>query len=351
VKIFAAHDGGSGCCWYRITMPLQELAKHDGFEVTFADAGERDGRRSPVTRRDMEGYDVIVGQRLSKHEGLSAWRGARTPSSRLVYEIDDDVWTINAENWMAYHLFNRGDIQDAITHGAQVADLITVSTARLAEVMAEATGNRNIAVLPNHVPGWVLDMQRMPNRSTRPWPAALARPAIGWQGGASHGADVDLIADPVRRFLKRFPDWDLRLAGTDYRPTFKAADRAVYSKWVRVNDDPRGYYETMDFDIGLAPLLENKFNLSKSPVKAIEYNALGIPVLASAVEPYRGYVKDGVNGFLIRYEHDWLKRMTELASDDALRARMSEQSRQAARIWTIEQGYTLWADAYRKLFS
>jgi glycosyltransferase involved in cell wall biosynthesis len=341
LRIFAAHDGGSGCCWYRITMPLQELAKHDGFEVTLADAGDRDGHRSPVTARHLEGHDVIIGQRLTKHDGLGIWRGARTPFTRLVYETDDDALTVNAENWQAYSLFQREDIRDAIIHGAQVSDLITVSTQHLAEVMAEQTGNDNVTVLPNHVPGWVLDIARPP----RP------RPAVGWQGGASHGADIGLVADPVRRFLKRFPGWDLELCGTDYRPTFRAdADRMTYVDWVRVNDDPRGYYQTMNFDIGLAPLLSNDFNRSKSYIKALEYNALGIPVLASDVEPYRGYVKDGVNGFLIRRDHEWLKRLSELASDDGLREKMSTQSRECAREYTIERGYKLWADAYENLF-
>ena len=199
-----------------------------------------------------------------------------------MYEIDDDVYCVNRENWQAHSLFQREDIRDAITHHAQVSDLITVSTQHLAGVMAEATGNKNTAVLPNHVPGWVLDMPRRQR----------ARPAVGWQGGASHGADVGLIADPLRRFIKRFGGWDLQVNGTDYRPTFRVpTDRASYVPWVPVNDNPRGYYETLDFDIGLAPLTGTEFDKSKSFVKALEYNARGIPVLATDLEPYRGYIK------------------------------------------------------------
>lgn len=340
LKIFAAHDGGSGCAWYRMTMPLQELARHPGFEVTFADAGDSNGPHT-VTARHLEGYDIIVGQRLSKHDGLQVWRGARTPFSRLVYETDDDVWTINPENWQAYTHFRDETIRDAITHGAQVADLITVSTPHLAQVMTGHTGNANVAVLPNCVPSWVTQGPR----------AARARPAIGWQGGASHGVDVGIIVQPVRRFLKRFPAWDLRLCGTDYRPTFRLPKaRADFSTWVRVNDDPRGYYATMDFDIGLAPLADNDFNRSKSMIKCLEYNALGIPVIASDVEPYRDYITDGVNGFLIRYEHDWLKRMSELATDAGLREKMSASAREVARAHTIEGSWSSWASAYAGMF-
>jgi glycosyltransferase involved in cell wall biosynthesis len=339
VKIFAAHDGGSGCAHYRMEVPLRELNKHEGFDVTFADAGDTHHPPS-ITRRDLEGYDVIVGQRLNKHDGMSVWRGARTPTSRIVYELDDDIWTIGPENWQAYNLYGRPDILDAIEHSAQIADLITVTTPHLAGVMTEHTGNPNTAVLPNCVPGWVLDLPYVPRR----------RPAVGWVGGASHGADVGLVVNTMRRFCHRFPDWDLQLGGTDYRPTFKLGDRALYSDWIQVNQEPEKYYASFDFDIGLAPLAGTPFDQSKSPIKAIEYNARGIPVLASDAEPYRHYVKDGVNGFLIRYDHEWLSRLSELAGDDALRQKMSASSREAAREFTIERGWQKWADAYTALF-
>ncbi len=332
---------GRGARFYRMTLPLTELGKHEGFEVTFADGGDANGHRSPVTAQHLEGYDVIVGQRLNKHDGLGIWRGARTPFSRLVYETDDDTFAINAENWQAYSLFAREDVRDAIIHGAEVADLITVTNQHLAEVMTEITGNPATVVLPNHVPGWVLDVER-PRRE---------RPCIGYQGGASHGTDIGLAAEPARRFLKRFPGWDLECTGTDFRPTFKAdADRMSYVPWVRVNDDPAGYYATMNFDIGLAPLVGTAFDLSKSFLKPLEYNALGIPVLASDVGPYREYVQHGVNGFLIRRDHEWLKYLSELASDDGLREKMSRQARECAREYVIERGWELWAQAYRSMF-
>jgi glycosyltransferase involved in cell wall biosynthesis len=339
MKIFAAHDGGSGCAFYRMEVPLRELDRHDGFDVTFADAGDTHHPPS-ITARDLEGFDVIVGQRLNKHDGMSVWRRARTPTSRLVYELDDDIWTIGPQNWQAYNLFGREDIRDAIEHSAQIADLITVTTPYLASVMTERTGNPATAVLPNCVPGWVLDLPYVPRQ----------RPAVGWVGGASHGTDIGLIASVMRRFCDRFPDWDLQLGGTDYRPTFRLGDRALYTNWIQVNQEPEHYYESFDFDIGLAPLTDDAFSRAKSPIKAIEYNSRGIPVIASDVEPYRGYVRDGENGFLIRYDHDWLKRLSELASDEKLRARMSAASREAAREYTIERGWKWWADAYTAMF-
>ena len=341
MRIFVAHDGGSGCMWYRMSIPLDELGRHDGYEIKMADAGDSEHPPS-VTLRDMDGYDVIVGQRLNKHDGMGEWRKARTPFSRLVYDLDDDVYSVGPENWQAYHLYNRGDIIDAVTHSAEVADLITVTTPYLADVLTFHTGNPATAVLPNFIPSWVCETPRV----------RRGRLSIGWQGGASHGADIGLIAAPVRRFLKRFPKWDLRLAGTDYGPSVAGPEeRMIYSQWIQVNKNPKAYYNTLDFDIGLAPLLDNAFSRSKSPVKALEYMSKGMPVIASDVEPYRHFIQHGVTGFLVKEDgHSWLKYMSDLASDEKLREKMGKAAHEFARTQTIEKNWERWAQAYQAMF-
>lgn len=334
MRIFAGHDGGSGCAYYRVKLPMGQLAKH-GYDVTL---GSADVDAGPgITAQTIAGHDLIVGQRFNKPGGVHIYRESRTPATRLVYELDDDVFSVNAENFMAYHLWQMPDILDAATHAMEISDVITTTTPVLAEVLSEY--NPNVVVIPNHIPGWVCDYERKRRE----------RPAVGWAGGASHGVDVGMVVSPVRRFLKRFPGWDLRLAGTDYRPTFKTS-RAVFTRWIHVTDDERGYYTSPDWDIGLAPLAANRFNASKSPVKALEYGALGIPVIASDFGPYRDYVKHGETGFLVKRDHEWLKYMSELASDVGLREKMGAAAREQARQWTIEEGWERWASTYGKLF-
>src|SRR6266705_4547671 len=92
MKILALHDGGSGCCWYRVKSPLDQLAQH-GHEVTLLSVNDDD--RDTITASDLVGYDVLVGQRLNVHKGMDAWRRARGPFSRLVYDADDDVFSVN----------------------------------------------------------------------------------------------------------------------------------------------------------------------------------------------------------------------------------------------------------------
>lgn len=329
-------------------LPLRQLEKH-GHQVTWRSASDEAGNTTPVTLRDMAGYDVIVGQRFNTHRGLETWRRARTPQSRLVYETDDDVFSVTADNFQAFRLYRRGDVQDAVMHMGEVADLITVTTGHLAEVMREQTGNGNVAVLPNCIPDWVLATEPPSWRGGGLTPGSR-RLSIGWQGGASHGQDVGIIVAPVRRFLKRFPRWDFRLGGTDYRPTFKNADRIDFQPWIPVFKDPHGYFATIDFDIGLAPLVVNDFANSKSNVKVLEYAARGIPSIATDCPVYSGFIRHGENGFLVRHDHEWLHYMSLLASDGDLRSRMGEAARKDAAAWTIEGNYQRWENAYQSLF-
>jgi glycosyltransferase involved in cell wall biosynthesis len=327
MRVFGMHDN-SGCGYYRMTLPLAELARH-GHEVEL-----RLGK--DVRAGDASPWPLIVGQRIDKHDALPLWRrfAAR---SRLVYEIDDDVFNVDPVNWMAYGTYSRRDVQDAVAHAAEVADLVTVTTEPLAQVMRQF--NDNIAVLPNCVPGW----------ACAPRPAGDRRLTVGWGGGASHAHDIAEVARPVRRFLDRHPGWDMVLMGTDYRPTIRH-ERARFTPWVDITRDPAGFYGAIGWDIGLAPLAgAGVFNRSKSHIKALEYAARGIPVLASDAEPYRDFVIDGVTGFLIRYDHEWLKRLDELAADNGLREQMGAAAREHARRYTIEKNWTLWRDAYASL--
>lgn len=328
MRIFGMHDA-SGCGWYRMTMPLAELGRH-GHDVRLV-------LGSDVKAEDAAPWPLIVGQRIDKHDALPLWRRFRA-RSRLVYEIDDDVFNIERVNWQAYGVYSRRDVLDAVAHCAETAGLVTVTTEPLAQVMRNYSGN--VAILPNHIPGWVCDHPR-PRRE---------RPVVGWQGGASHGADMGLVATSLRRFLDRFPGWDVHLLGTDYRPTVKH-EHARFTPWINVGEDSAGYYGAIDFDIGLAPLVPSVFSRSKSAIKALEYAALGIPVIASDVEPYRDFVLHGVTGFLVRYDHEWLKYLGELAADAGLREEMGSKAREVAREFVIEDGWKLWEAAYGGLLS
>jgi glycosyltransferase involved in cell wall biosynthesis len=336
MKILGLHDG-SGCGYYRLILPLTELGKH-GHEVTLVNYFKENIAAALKTSGD---YDLVVAERLHKYDGLSSWRAARNQNNRLVFENDDDIFNVNVENWTAYNLYKNADVREAITAYAEWADMVTVTTGPLAEVFREF--NPNTVILSNCLPDVAFS-------ASLPGPQRRLR--IGWVGGASHGRDIHVATPSVRRFIQRNPDWDLYLGGNDYRPTFKVpVDRAHFEPWHAIADDTGAYFDSMDFDIGLCPVLETDFARSKSNIKAVEYGARGIPVIASDVTCYRDYIEHGFNGFLAKTDHDWMKYLNELANDVVMRRIMGRNNLWMAEQYKISERWTRWETSYKGMWN
>jgi glycosyltransferase involved in cell wall biosynthesis len=328
-------------------MPLAAVNELvDGVSVTFRSGGAKLMKNpDPAVKvTDADDVDVVVSQRASEYRGLGLWRRwGSVPWRRTVYENDDDVFSITPENTAAYASYKEGtDVREATLRYCRTANLITTTSPHLGDRFREMCPQTPVEVLPNYIPRWVLSLPRdTPDRRMR----------IGWAGGSSHGRDIHVATPSVRRFMQRFPEWDLYLNGVDYRRQFRCPpERSFFVPWIHVTDDPEVYYRAIDFDIGICPLLSTHFSRSKSWVKALEYFSRGIPVVASDVEPYRRFIDHGVNGFLCKTDHEWLKYLSLLASDDKLRAEMGAAAKVKASANVVEDHVQEWVNAYKTLF-
>jgi glycosyltransferase involved in cell wall biosynthesis len=82
--------------------------------------------------------------------------------------------------------------------------------------------------------------------------------------------------------------------------------------------------------IGLAPLLETPFNACKSPIKAMDYAALGLAVVASDTDVYCGSIADGPAGRLVPNTPEaWYAALDGLVRDAVTRGRMMAAARDA----------------------
>lgn len=343
MKILVAHDGGSGCAFYRVLLPLKELAKHGDYDVTFRAVSPPNLTGDEyITHEDAAAADIIVGQRLNTYDGLKFWRRwATSPAKKMIYENDDDVFHVTHDNFQAYEIHQDPEVRAALRGYMRFSDLLTVTNEHLGRVLCEESGtSAPYAALPNCIPEYVLGFPR----DDKP------RPRLGWIGGSSHSRDIALATPSVRRFMERFPDWDLFICGQDMREAFKVPDdRSFHVPWLPITTETRLYYRSVDYDIGICPLLDTKFARSKSPIKALEYSARGTPVIASDVLPYRNFIRHGETGFLVKRDHEWLKYLSLLASDEDLRLKMGAAAKEEARKHTIENNWQLWAEAYGSL--
>ncbi len=323
MKVFFWSADSSGCAYYRCELPAAELARR-GHETHVCDRMPEDW---------MDTADVIVGQRVCQPGPTVRWQQlARDGRCGLVYEVDDDLLDIDPSNGPAWSFFSRPEIRANVIRNIEVADLVTVSTEPLAEVMRR--WNRNVTVLPNCVPASLLDAPPAPG-----WKGLT----LGWSGGMSHKLDLAEARDPVRQFLRRYPDAGLHIMG-HVDPDFCKAmptERLHITKWV---DSVPDFHELIDFDVALAPLRPSPFNRSKSAIRCLEAAALGIPVIASDFGPYAGFVAHGVTGLLVSRPHEWGMHLRTLLNPTT-RREIGRKARALAAQHTIEGSIELWEKA------
>lgn len=301
-RVFGWLCDHSGCGYYRVKQPFNAM-RAKGHDVFY------DGNMPPDIA--LGGADVILAQRVVL-EGPTEWiqKTARKGTTKIVIELDDDLWNIEGTNAIAHSFFNL-EMQERAKQNLAVADQVTTTTDHLAERLSEYT-TAPIEVIPNHVSQWLVEHEpeRNPDFVT-----------VGWAGSATHVGDWAELSSELRRFLKRVPGVELHTMGHNLAQGWP---QNRHSWWRDKIDD---YLRDIDFHVGLAPLRPSLFNKSKSALKAMEYGALGIPVIASNCGPYATYVQHGETGFLVDRPHEWAIYLRELVGDRTLRETMGQKAR------------------------
>ena len=86
--------------------------------------------------------------------------------------------------------------------------------------------------------------------------------------------------------------------------------------------------EILECDAGIVPWPRiDKEVRVKSANRLVLFMSLGMPVVASPVPSFLEIVRGGINSFIARAGHDWLRHIVSLRDDPALRASMGENAR------------------------
>jgi hypothetical protein len=342
LKIFQWTADSSGCAYWRCTVPGDALARR-GHKVV-ADT------RMPEWVMDS-GCDVIVAQRTCMPGATQTWQKlARDGKSKLVFELDDDLWSVERSNRAAWMLYDQGVVVDQLGRvdpvrhpigqnlidNITVSDVVTVSTEPLADIVSR--WNPNVVILPNSIPSWLLG-QPMPNQ----YPNRLT---LGWGGSPTHGRDFGEIAKPLKRVLARFGDEiEWHCMGPSYTDRVATRrGRTRHSGWFESVED---YLRAIDFHIGFAPLRPSVFNDSKSDLKLAELAALGIPAIVSNTGPYKQAAAAGAPCIAVNNAKEFEDALIELVQSPTERERLGKEAREWAAERVIDKHVHRWEEAYR----
>lgn len=290
----------------------------------------------------QDGYadsDAVLGQRVCNAGSTTAWaRWNFHGDIATVFDADDDYFHMyqHPEFRKAAIEYSNPRIQARLLANAASARFTTCASSRLAEVFDAYCSN--VVVVPNGLPerylGYDAPYERLGKMSVAD--SESYRPVVGWAGSSFTQWE---LTDPVKDSLSRVGDWGGRLhtVGVPYpamRQIGLAVPGASVTGWVPGSD---AYLDTINFDVWVAPYRRTDYNEAKAPTKALEAAFLGIPIVASDTTPYRGFVEDGVTGFLVEPGGDWETPIRELINSPLLRMQMGRAARERAREFTVEK--------------
>lgn len=144
---------------------------------------------------------------------------------------------------------------------------------------------------------------------------------IGWIGSPSSFRCIKRITTVFYELFKKY-DIELHIVGANEK--FDLNDNIKYLNWTEESEVDL----ILKFDIGIMSLEDTPWERGKCSYKLIQYMGCGLPVVASAVGMNIKVVDEGVNGFLVQEEKEWLDKLSLLIEDSALREQLGKMGRE-----------------------
>jgi glycosyltransferase involved in cell wall biosynthesis len=271
-------------------------------------------------------YDTIFVQRLHSWDSFYVLERLRKAGKRIVYDIDDDLFSIPADN-PASKAIGRNE-QMAAVECMKLADVVTTTTTTLQGRLESLIG-RTPMVVPNSLDpdgGWLpTPMTGSPDLWKR----------IFWQGSNTHAEDWNECFDAVNHVMQKRED--VRVVILGYLPPViqAVANEPHWKGRIEYLEpmEPESYFQIIKHvraEVGLAPLQSNWFNLAKSPIKWLENALIGMPTVASLVGSYTEMEGDR-EIVLCSTTVEWIEAIERCLNDGAWRKKIVETARRKAR--------------------
>jgi len=228
-------------------------------------------------------------------------QAARQRGVLIFSDLDDYLWQANG--WTRERLVG-------CTRALRHCHAISCSTRPLLEQLNVMFPGVSLVLLPNTAP----QLEAATAASIAPEPNQPLR--IGWTGAPwTRPGDLALLR-PLANWVAQRPE-QLRLVHVGHGQGHLGLADALGLPSDLVEAHPLqghgSYLQNLRFDIGLAPLAMSSFNHYKSAIKLIEYSTLGIPWLASDVQPYRELCDQWQwCGRLCSSPEDWIEQLQPL---------------------------------------
>ena len=277
-------------------------------------------------------FDIIFIYREAFMTGTTFFeRSLKKSGAKIIYDFDDAIWNfdVSQENKALGWLKNPDKIKDIIS----LADLVMAGNQYLADYAKPL--NNNVQVIPSTID---LDYYKIPNRIQNENKPVV----IGWSGSLTTIEHFKVIIPVLEKLKAKYGN----------KIAFKVFGIAEYNyaplgitgiQWTPQNE----VEQIASFDIGIMPLPINEWTKGKCGMKGLQYMALEVATVMTAVGVNKDIIEEGANGLLAVTDEDWLQKISLLIDSAELRNRLGKAGRK-----TIEERFSFQGmrDNYTLLF-
>lgn len=262
-------------------------------------------RRLKDVRR-MKQFDLVFVQREAFMTGTAIFEKLAARNSKLIFDFDDAIW-LNDTSFGNQNL-------SWLKRPGKTAEIISVSSLVLAgnEYLANFARkfSNNVEVIPT-----TIDMEYHVGIERK---LATRSPiTIGWTGTSTTLPHFLTILPVLRRLKTAYGNevaFKIIVNEDRYFPEISTHTTA-WSKESEIED-------LNEIDIGLMPLKNTEWQQGKCGFKALQFMALGLPIVLSPVGVNSEIAQHEVTGYLVNDEQEWFDAISQLIDDKDLRERM-----------------------------
>lgn len=198
---------------------------------------------------------------------LDMCKNAKKLGIPIWIDFDDDLFNVHYSN-NNHDLYDRPQTQDHLAKIISSSDLVTVSTNQLATIYSQFSNN--IKVIPNSLPKNILSDLIYRNIKTAP------KKIILWRGTPHHEMNLHHYQGAFQTLMRNNPDWHFLFFG--YRPWFIMERGNIGQSSHMASPSLIEYFydlQNIQAAIQVVPLINHKFNLSKSNIAYLEGSGIG----------------------------------------------------------------------------
>ncbi|MBX2942949.1 MAG: glycosyltransferase [Cyclobacteriaceae bacterium] len=241
------------------------------------------------------------------------WVVAKVFKKKIIYDFDDAIWLPNVtqENNLVSNLKWYSKVKSICKWS------YTVSCGN--DFLCDFARKFNDHVVLNPT---TIDTEKLHNTARYPEKIKSDEIIVGWTGTHSTLKYIDIIIPIIQSLENKFFDRLKFIVIADKNPSLELAS-FCFIPWAKETE----IEDLLQFDIGLMPLTDDIWARGKCGFKALQYMALGIPTIASAVGVNKLIIEEGVDGFLCESPIQWEEKIIKLIEDSTLRTQMGKAGR------------------------